>query len=218
MQRFEFDWEYRLGRQNVADPLSRAPSLRSRPAEELHDNLALVALREIEPNADVYSQMVALTSEPGFLPLVAPVNSGGRHTPGVSTLTPASCYMITSVALAWQSRPSLRKGRATEFESMPIRVFASTRQGTEYSSEGIKIRQPKRVKFADQEVARSSQVTDEVHRHAPLVWDNASGSNDVLNETQESIQPTESSEKDASPDTDDSPSLDSCRDKEQSPK
>ena len=42
LQRFDFEWCYRPGRMNVADPLSRAPTLREKPPEELHDGLVLV--------------------------------------------------------------------------------------------------------------------------------------------------------------------------------
>ena len=44
MQRFDFGWIYRPGRFNVADPLSRAPSLAEQPLAHLHDGLALALL------------------------------------------------------------------------------------------------------------------------------------------------------------------------------
>ena len=44
MQRFEFEWVYRPGRFNVADPLSRAPSLMDQPLHHLHDGIALALL------------------------------------------------------------------------------------------------------------------------------------------------------------------------------
>ena len=41
ISRFDFEWVYRPGKLNVADPLSRAPSLRDQPVEYLHDGLIL---------------------------------------------------------------------------------------------------------------------------------------------------------------------------------
>lgn len=44
MQRFQFEWVYRPGRTNVADPISRAPSLQEQPLAHLHDGTVLHAL------------------------------------------------------------------------------------------------------------------------------------------------------------------------------
>ena len=41
ISRFDFEWVYRPGKLNVADPLSRAPSLRDQPVEYLHDGLVM---------------------------------------------------------------------------------------------------------------------------------------------------------------------------------
>ena len=41
ISRFDFQWVYRPGKLNVADPLSRAPSLRDQPVEYLHDGLVM---------------------------------------------------------------------------------------------------------------------------------------------------------------------------------
>lgn len=53
MQRFDFTWVYRPGRFNVADPLSRAPSLPHQPLAHLHDGLALTLLPQQEQHAAV---------------------------------------------------------------------------------------------------------------------------------------------------------------------
>jgi hypothetical protein len=44
LQQFDFEWVYRPGRFNPADPLSRAGSLAEQPLALLHDGLALVHL------------------------------------------------------------------------------------------------------------------------------------------------------------------------------
>ena len=44
MQRFDIEWQYRPGRFNVADPLSRAPSLVTQPPSSLHDDVALFTI------------------------------------------------------------------------------------------------------------------------------------------------------------------------------
>lgn len=57
MQRFDFEWVYKPGRTNVADPLSRAPSLTEQPLAHLHDGLALAQFA-------VPSSMVCIAAPP----------------------------------------------------------------------------------------------------------------------------------------------------------
>ena len=75
MQRFDFEWCYRPGKLNFADPLSRAPSLKAQPVEYLHDGevLALISGAQVVPVRRNTAGLTTLPDSTLILPATPPV-------------------------------------------------------------------------------------------------------------------------------------------------
>ena len=114
MQRFSFKWVYRPGRNNVADPLSRAPSLRDKPSTVLHDNQVMVILSQFglhNSNSSRDARTVALMSISQTPPVVDHSPDGGIHPvydmPGSGVLSHSMCAVAASLChrqFEWGSR------------------------------------------------------------------------------------------------------------------
>lgn len=183
MQRFDFGWVYRPGRINVADPISRAPSL-------------LDSARDAPPDAEIFMCLAHM----GLIP------DGDRLAPSVPAVGPSS-PLSTSAERAPHNRPtrasahsvctvvSCLRGRSHPSEggenTQPIGCAAATRGGAQYNSELIDPSDTTPEQMP-------SQVSDEVRRQAPPLWEGASGSNGVLHEAQTSVRNSDALESDQS--------------------
>lgn len=87
MQRFDFEWVYRPGRFNVADPLSRAPSLVEKPLAHLHDGLALTILPQQHNHAAITAPSANSQSLQALSVLLISIPLSYRHRswPGGNT-------------------------------------------------------------------------------------------------------------------------------------
>jgi hypothetical protein len=89
MQRFDFTWVYRPGRFNVADPLSRAPSLAEQPLAHLHDGLALTLLPHTSNHAAITAATPSVQSHAAqalsVIMLSIPLSYRQRSWPGGNT-------------------------------------------------------------------------------------------------------------------------------------
>ena len=103
ISRFDFEWVYRPGKLNVADPLSRAPSLRDQPVEYLHDGL-IMSLLDLP---------VSLTHSPSDIPRSLDTNTMHLMLDGTQNDSIAKqvyVFTLISILSVVRGRTHTRKG------------------------------------------------------------------------------------------------------------
>ena len=171
MQRFNFGWVYRPGRINVADPLSRAPSLTD-------------ASRDAEPDAEIFmclTNMGLLPDEDRLAmvtPALEPPSPGSTRAERAQTTIPSrtNAYSVCVVFSCLRGREHSLNGGETVPVHPTVNAFAATRGGTEYNP---KLNIPDNMSHKE---LLPSQVSDEERRLTPPLWEGASGSNGGLHE------------------------------------
>jgi len=98
LQRFNFTWEYRPGRTNVADPLSRNPSYR--PAAVLHALRAKLNMTSRRQTALQTSETPAVTPTPIVTPILTPIPVVTSPFTFPAFPTPASLPLAESSSFA----------------------------------------------------------------------------------------------------------------------
>ena len=154
MQRFDFKWEYRPGRINVADPISRAPSLGT-------------TSRDAAPDAEIFvcfAQMDPVSDEPG---LATDKPSTVSLPPSSVSFTPVQAHATCMVVCCLRGRK-----RSPREEKQPELVCAATRTGKQYNDKLVLHGE----QFTTHSDSMPSQVSGEVRTHTPLLWDSARGS------------------------------------------
>jgi RNase H-like domain found in reverse transcriptase/Reverse transcriptase (RNA-dependent DNA polymerase)/Integrase zinc binding domain/Retroviral aspartyl protease len=136
MGRFNFEWNYRPGRLNVADPLSRASSLKETTTELLHDGEALTMILGLPP-AECGAHVGMAHSPNGILNsfvstfVEVPLRShsaNGQQILG-KEFNAAVAFALVSILASVRGRPRLgREGDSAD-------ALALTRTGKRYNSE-----------------------------------------------------------------------------------
>ena len=196
LQRFDFEWEYRPGKQNIADPISRAPSLIDYPQEYLHDGLVLAHV--LGKQFHIESKAVAMTQPQVGDQILAAITSSeldDGFQPGVKT-NPAKLYSLLCVIKCYRGRTHLERGEIhTGKKRKRINLSAMTRSGNK--NKKLNDKTPKKSNKSKGETVIPNSEKSEVHcKDTPPQNGNRFGaSNDTsMGQDQNSSEQAESSE------------------------
>jgi transposase InsO family protein len=179
MQRFDFEWVYRPGRLNVADPLSRAPSLRDREPVQLHDAQLMPMLSDglaQQPGTTALTSVSQLPRE--MLP-----STDVRYTSPTSNAAAYFAVALSQTLSQRKARQPIPSILATAFDignaywEPAATLWAATRGGTVYNTD-----LPTPPPVVPQPESQPISLIGEKYPHAPPLWDGASGSTDTANE------------------------------------
>ena len=181
IQRFDFEWVYRPDRMNVADPLSRAPSLQEQPPGILHDGLVLAHVST--PPSLIERLVVALTQSPVDYQQSPAITKSrvdfGQHPKGRKQFDAVCAHSWLTIIQSCRGRPQLEGGDRLRF------LAARTRSGIQTGPELANL-SPRRLRKRKVDGSIIPQTVVH-HQETPPDNGNRFGASDDMKKGQDSL-------------------------------